>query len=356
MSRSYIPNDISISEEISFEVITGPNGSGKTLYIKQVACIVVMAQIGMFVPAVQCRINIRDRILTRMGSAESIEHSVSSFDGEMRETGYILNNATKSSLVEIDELGKSTSIVDGIAIAFAVAEKLISIGAFTLFVTHFPQLTMLEEMYPSVCNIHLATDIENKLQFLHTINNGACDIRFGYGVAMAEICGFSPEFISRAKGKMLDVKNAFPLLLKADNVDHHLVAAATLSRNLESLALSSMSENALHDFKDQLRRRISQSTQRSIVDLLNRLDGEQSANDNVAATKEHLQTHLKRPREIDEPGQIVSDDLEDDDQIGDGAGLKDARSTKIKNNNNFLTSTGSLGLSISKIVAATAHI
>ena len=172
---------------------------------------------------------------------------------------------------------------------------------------------------------------------------------------MAEICGFSPEFISRAKGKMLDVKNAFPLLLKADNVDHHLVAAATLSRNLESLALSSMSENALHDFKDQLRRRISQSTQRSIVDLLNRLDGEQSANDNVAATKEHSQTHLERLREIDEPRQIVSDDLEDD-QIGDGAGLKAARSTKIKSNNNFPTSTGSLDLSISKIVAATAHI
>jgi DNA mismatch repair protein MSH4 len=272
LSRDYIPNDISISEEICFEVITGPNGSGKTHYIKQVALVVVMAQIGMFVPAIHCKINIRDRILTRMGNAESIEHGVSSFDGEMREAAYILNNATKSSLVEIDELGKSTSIIDGIALAFAVAEKLVSIGAFTLFVTHFPQLTMLEDMYPSVCNLHLATDIEDKIRFLHTISNGACEIRFGYGVAMAEICGFSPQFISRAKEKMTEVRDAFPLLLKAEKVDHHLVAATTLSKNLQSLASSSMNETALHNFKIQLRGRIPQTTQHEILNLLDHLD------------------------------------------------------------------------------------
>lgn len=359
LSRAYIPNDISISEEICFEVITGPNGSGKTHYIKQVALVVVMAQIGMFVPAAHCQVNIRDRILTRMGNAESIEHGVSSFDGEMREAAYILNNATKSSLVEIDELGKSTSIVDGIAIAFAVSEKLISIGAFTLFVTHFPQLTMLEDMYPSVCNLHLATDIEDKLRFLHTVSNGACEIRFGYGVAMAEICGFSPEFISRAKGKMTDVKDAFPLLLKAEKVDDHLVAATALSKNLQSLALSSMNETTLRQFKDQLRRRIPEATQQGIVQLLDCLDKQRvkdaindqhesvdplGPNNIVGQSPPHRDHH-----KIDEIDDL--DDLEEDfDRVQDEAPEPKIRE-KIKRKVGHSPSSN-VGLSIGKIVAA----
>ena len=116
-SVPFIPNDVSLTTDECFKVITGPNGSGKTMFMKQVALITVMAQVGMFAPAISCTINLRDRIMSRMGNAESIEHGMSSFFGEMRETAYIQDNVTPNSLVLVDELGKSTGHIDGMAIA-----------------------------------------------------------------------------------------------------------------------------------------------------------------------------------------------------------------------------------------------
>ncbi len=399
LSKPYVPNDISISEDGCFQVVTGPNGSGKTLYIKQIALIVVMAQVGMFVPAVQCEINLRDRILSRMGSAESIEHGVSSFDGEMRETSYILQNVTSSSLVVIDELGKSTGLLDGISIAFSVAEELISSGAFTFFVTHFPQLTMLAHMYPNARNLHLATDLENKLEFLHVVSHGPCDIKHGYGVAMAEICGFSPGFISQAKDKMEQVKQTFPLLMGSSKVDQCIMAATTILMNLQSLEMSSMDASALEEFKGQIRRRIPPETRDGIVSMLDRLDAAERQQQRTDATtaggtalpsvpvdlaapapaaREKLSHHVIPPQPnaatVDANRPSLEPDDDDHSYLVSGMGaprdlelnMEDLDSTealqqpasyyggKIKRTNAFQVETG-MDLSVSRILAAKHH-
>ena len=137
---AFISNDCYISPESSFVVITGPNGSGKSTYIKQTALIVILAQIGCFVPAVQATIPIRDRILSRIGTSDDMENNISTFSMEMKETAYIIEHANENSLVVIDELGRGTSNLDGISLAFSISEELIHLKAACLFVTHYPQV------------------------------------------------------------------------------------------------------------------------------------------------------------------------------------------------------------------------
>ena len=273
-----IPNDIILTHDDCFKVITGPNGSGKTMYMKQVALITVIAQVGMYVPAIRCTINLRNRIISRMGNAESIEHGMSSFFGEMREAAYIQNNVTPRSLVLVDELGKSTGHFDGIAIAFAFAEDLIRAQCFTLFSTHFHQLTKLQDMYPRVSNLHLVTDQEHRLEFRHKVAKGPCDIKYGYGVAMAQLCGFPPEFIASAKKHLRQMRERFPVLINGPKVDDSLVAATNLLKQLRALDSSStMDQDALHSFKKQLRDKIPAKTRENILNLLDHMDAAEEA-------------------------------------------------------------------------------
>ncbi len=279
-SVPFIPNDVSLTTDECFKVITGPNGSGKTMFMKQVALITVMAQVGMFAPAISCTINLRDRIMSRMGNAESIEHGMSSFFGEMRETAYIQDNVTPNSLVLVDELGKSTGHIDGMAIAFAIAEDLIRVQCFTLFSTHFHQLTALQDMYPRVSNVHLVTDQEHRLEFRHEVANGPCDIKYGYGVAMAELCGFPPEFIASAKKHMKQMRECFPIFIKGPQVDDALVAATNLLKHLRALDSSStMDQDALASFKRQLLDKIPIETREKILNLLDNMDAAEGQQD-----------------------------------------------------------------------------
>lgn len=183
-------------------IITGPNMAGKSVYIRQVALIVLMCQIGCFVPAEKAELGIVDRIFVRSGAADVISEGMSTFMVEMVETSLILNNATSDSLIIMDEIGRGTSTFDGISIAWAVAEHLVTnndIAAKTLFATHYHELQELEHHFPTrISNMHMAIEKEQgKPVFLHTLMDGGASHSFG--IAVAELAGVPKQVTIRAE-------------------------------------------------------------------------------------------------------------------------------------------------------------
>lgn len=244
-SRSVVPNDVWLDDIERFSIITGPNGSGKTIYMKQVALIVILAQIGCFVPCRSARINIRSSILSRVGTSDDLENNMSTFATEMNDAAYVLDHAGRDSLVLVDELGRGTCILDGVSIAIAISEALIASQAFVLFVTHFPQLTELPNMYPYARNLHLKTNllllnsdtaseanhnpqhshaITNQrsnyrdsggaprvgIEFLHQVDPGASDMNNGYGILMSEICDFPASIVQDARKFRQQLGDLYP--------------------------------------------------------------------------------------------------------------------------------------------------
>jgi DNA mismatch repair protein MutS len=198
---SFIPNDISLGGDgPTLSLLTGPNMSGKSTYIRQVALITLMAQIGSFVPAKEATIGIVDRIFTRIGLQDDLTMGQSTFMVEMLETAAILNHATASSLVILDEIGRGTSTYDGLAIAQAVAEYLHShpqLGCKTLFATHYHELTELATRLPHAANFNVAVAEEGgEVIFLHRIVPGAADR--SYGVHVAQLSGMPHPVVARA--------------------------------------------------------------------------------------------------------------------------------------------------------------
>lgn len=195
----FIPNDTFLNKETqNLLVITGPNMAGKSTYIRQVALIVIMAQIGSFVPAKKARLCIVDKVFSRIGAHDDLSRGQSTFMVEMTETANILNNATSRSLVILDEIGRGTSTYDGIAIAWAVAEHLLTIGAKTLFATHFWELTKLSKEHKQVKNFTVAVqENEDGILFLHKILKGDTDK--SYGIHVAKLAGLPLPVIKRAQ-------------------------------------------------------------------------------------------------------------------------------------------------------------
>eukprot|EP00904_Undaria_pinnatifida_P001084 jgi/Undpi1/10977/HiC_scaffold_30.g13278.m1 len=194
----FVPNDTYMSPFMNFRVVTGPNNSGKSTYLKQAGLIVLMAQMGCYVPAELAVIPVRDRLLSRIGTGDDMENNVSTFLMEMREVSQIL----------IDELGRGTSNREGMAVAWAVAEYLLSSSAYTLFVTHYAQIPGLADLYPNVKNIHLQTatmasegsgEKARTLRYMHKAIEGRCDPGDGYGIRTAEICGLPWEIVEEAR-------------------------------------------------------------------------------------------------------------------------------------------------------------
>jgi DNA mismatch repair protein MSH4 len=221
-SSGFVPNECSLSSTECMKIVTGPNGSGKSTYIKQIALIIILAQAGCFVPAHAAMIPIRTRLLSRIGTGDDMEHNLSSFLIEMKETAYILNNVGPGSFVIIDELGRGTSTLDGASIALAVAEELLQRRCYTLFVTHFPQVTALQTMNPAAKNVHLEMSFTDRVsgrggsepvRFLHSVGDGACDVHGGYGIKMAELCGFPPEILEKARQLQTKARLVLPRLL-----------------------------------------------------------------------------------------------------------------------------------------------
>jgi DNA mismatch repair protein MutS len=204
MEEAFVPNDCVLDTFNQQEIIiTGPNASGKSTFLRQVALIVLMAQVGSFVPARQARIGLVDRIFTRVGAQDDLSTGQSTFTVEMNETANILNNATKSSLVILDEVGRGTSTYDGLSIAWAVAEHLHELGPKTLFATHYHHLNELEERLPRVKNYRIAVKEEgDRIIFMRRIIRGGTDRSFG--IQVARLAGL-PDSVVRRAAELLEI-------------------------------------------------------------------------------------------------------------------------------------------------------
>lgn len=200
-SGGFVPNDTMLDTDHNrLMLITGPNMAGKSTYMRQVALIAIMAQIGSFVPASSARIGIVDRLFTRVGASDDLASGTSTFMLEMNEVAYILKNATKRSLIIYDEIGRGTSTFDGMSIARAVAEYTAGkkLGARTLFATHYHELTALADEIPGVVNYSIAAKKKGEdLIFLRRIVKGAADD--SYGIEVAKLAGVPGEVIRRAR-------------------------------------------------------------------------------------------------------------------------------------------------------------
>lgn len=200
VEEKFVPNDTSLDGNAArLAIITGPNMAGKSTYIRQVALIVLMAQIGSFVPAASAEIGVVDRIFTRVGANDDLSRGQSTFMVEMNETANIVNNATEHSLVILDEIGRGTSTFDGLSIAWSVAEFLHDkIKARTLFATHYHELTKLAEERKGVCNYNVAVrEWNEQIIFLRKIIPGGADK--SYGIQVARLAGLPKEILNRAK-------------------------------------------------------------------------------------------------------------------------------------------------------------
>ncbi len=209
--NSFVSNDVDFLEKKShFFLITGPNMAGKSTYIRQVALLVIMAQIGSFVPASSAKIGIIDKIFTRIGAGDKLIKGESTFFVEMKETKSIIDGATNKSLIILDEIGRGTSTFDGISIAWAVSIYLINkndqIGPKTLFATHYFELSKLSEIYKIVKNLSLLIDEkEDKIEFLHKIIENKASK--SYGIYVAKLAGLPDEILDIAKNKLLELEN-----------------------------------------------------------------------------------------------------------------------------------------------------
>lgn len=205
--NEFTPNDIRLGSiateqepEGTLSVITGPNMSGKSTYIRQAALITILTQMGSFVPAKRATVGVADRIFTRVGAADDLTRGQSTFMVEMTETANILNNATRQSLVILDEVGRGTSTHDGISLAWAIAEQLVDVlAARTLFATHYHELTELQERFPGkVKNLNVAVrEWQDQIVFLHKIIPGGTDK--AYGIHVARLAGIPASVLDRAR-------------------------------------------------------------------------------------------------------------------------------------------------------------
>ncbi|MET0959691.1 MAG: DNA mismatch repair protein MutS [Psychrobacillus psychrotolerans] len=198
-NQLYVPNDCVLTEETNMLLITGPNMSGKSTFMRQIAITTVMAQIGCYVPAESANLPIVDKIFTRIGAADDLAGGQSTFMIEMMESQHAIMNATNKSLLLFDEIGRGTSTYDGMSLAQAMMEYIHeNIGANTLFSTHYHELTELEESLSKLRNVHVsATEKDGKVVFLHKLKDGPADK--SYGIHVAELAQLPEQIISRAR-------------------------------------------------------------------------------------------------------------------------------------------------------------
>ena len=217
----FVPNDADLDTASKrMMLITGPNMAGKSTYMRQVAIITLMAQIGSFVPAAEARIGIVDKLFTRVGASDDLASGQSTFMLEMNEVAYILRNATRKSLIIYDEVGRGTSTFDGMSIARAIVEYTSSrkIGAKTLFATHYHELTVMEGEIDGVVNYNIAAKKRgDNITFLRKIVRGSTDD--SYGIEVAKLAGIPNEVIKRAKEVLASVENTAKALSTSEKKD-----------------------------------------------------------------------------------------------------------------------------------------
>ena len=215
----FVPNDTALNDTVHSMVITGPNMAGKSTYMRQNALIVLMAQMGSFVPARSCTAGVVDKIFTRIGASDDLTKGQSTFMLEMNEVSYILKNATKKSLVILDEIGRGTSTFDGLSIAWAVMEHIAKkIKSKTLFATHYHELSVLEDELEGVKNFNTACKKRgDDITFLRKIVPGCAEA--SYGIEVALLAGVPMNVVKRAKEILKGVESGEGVEVKSNKKD-----------------------------------------------------------------------------------------------------------------------------------------
>ncbi len=256
----YVPNDTYLNSTTDrMSVITGPNMSGKSTYMRQTALIVLMAQTGCFVPAKSAKISVVDKIFTRIGASDDLTGGQSTFMVEMSEVAYILKNATKNSLVILDEVGRGTSTFDGISIASAVAEYISGnkrLGCKTMFATHYHELTALEGRLDGVKNLSIAVCRRgDDIKFLRKIVEGGADD--SYGIEVAKLAGLPPKVLKRAKELLTEMeaekKNSGNIPVNADEDEQFSFGSMKNDEVISRLKKTNPDELSPGDAKDFLK-------------------------------------------------------------------------------------------------------
>jgi len=210
--EKFIPNDVTLTEDARMIILTGPNMAGKSTVLRQVGLIVLMAQVGSFVPASKARIGVVDRLFTRVGASDNLVRGQSTFMVEMSETSAILHTATRRSLVLLDEIGRGTSTYDGISIAWSVSEHLHdAVGCKTIFATHYHELTQLADNLVAVRNYNVQVrEVGDQVLFLHRLQPGGADR--SYGIEVGRLAGLPPAVLKRATEllKLLEAEQIVP--------------------------------------------------------------------------------------------------------------------------------------------------
>ena len=270
----FVPNDLHLDTDTPMLIITGPNMGGKSTYMRQTALIALLAHIGSFVPATSATVGEIDRIFTRIGAADDLAGGRSTFMVEMTETASILNNATDSSLVLMDEIGRGTSTFDGLSLAWAAARAIArDIRALTLFATHYFELTSLPEEWPACRNVHLdATEHGNELVFLHSVKAGPANQ--SYGLHVARLAGVPAAVIDAARAYLSDLEQSQAAALAAQTPQQSLALEPPASspadaasdremqairETIESIDTDELSPRAALDLVYELQRAIRQA-------------------------------------------------------------------------------------------------
>ncbi|ENY5184109.1 DNA mismatch repair protein MutS [Vibrio cholerae] len=260
MNEPFIANPIELNPQRRMLIITGPNMGGKSTYMRQTALIALMAHIGSYVPAESASIGPLDRIFTRIGASDDLASGRSTFMVEMTETANILHNATRNSLVLMDEIGRGTSTYDGLSLAWASAEWLAKeIGAMTLFATHYFELTELPNVLPHLANVHLdAVEHGDGIAFMHAVQEGAASK--SYGLAVAGLAGVPKPVIKNARAKLQQLE-----LLSSQPAETRKPSRVDIANQLSLIPEPSAVEQALSGVDpDQL-------TPRQALDMLYQL-------------------------------------------------------------------------------------
>jgi DNA mismatch repair protein MutS len=222
----FVANDVVLDgQEVSCLIVTGPNMAGKSTFMRQCALIVVLAQMGSFVPARRARLGVVDRVFTRIGAQDQLGRGQSTFFVEMTETATILRQATSRSLILLDEIGRGTSTFDGLAIAWAVAEHLHDQrpGAKVLFATHYHELTRLASELGRVRNVHVAVrEWRDEIVFLHKVAPGATDR--SYGIQVARLAGLPEKVVARARVLLGELQQRAPTPTAPEDTRSHQLA------------------------------------------------------------------------------------------------------------------------------------
>lgn len=216
----FVPNDTLLDEKNNLlQIITGPNMAGKSTYMRQVALITIMAQIGCFIPASQANISIVDKIFTRIGASDNLSQGESTFMVEMNEVANIVRESTSNSLLILDEVGRGTSTYDGLSIAWAIIEYICeNIKAKTLFATHYHELTQLSDRYSSIKNMTISAEEKgNEIVFLRKVIEGSTNK--SYGIEVARLAGINEDILMRAKEVLLSIEHTHKLSINEDKLD-----------------------------------------------------------------------------------------------------------------------------------------